>query len=121
MGDGPAAPDVLQSVVSAELAEMLLTDCKGAPSLQLRHELHLLRELLSAEQRTLDALPPEALQEALARLQSAGKLQTKTTNGANPSADAWTEAAAAPVQRSDGETVGGAAVVVVGTTPQPAA
>lgn len=120
MGDGPAAPDVLQGVVSAELTELLLTDCKGAPSLQLRHELHMLRELLSAEQRTLEALSPEALQEAIARLQSANKLQPKATNAAHPSADAWTEAQAAPVHRSDGQAVNGTSVVV-GTRPHPAA
>ena len=117
MGDGPVAPEVLQGVVSAELAELLLTKCNGAPSLQLRHEVHLLRELLSAEQRSLDALPPEALEEALARLRGAGKLQTNTANGSHPSADAWTEAS--PVNRSEGEIVNGAGVVSTG--PQPTA
>ena len=34
-------------------------DCGGAPAPQVKHELKMLRELLAAEQRKLDALKPK--------------------------------------------------------------
>ena len=89
LGTAAELPEVLRGVVSDELVELLLADCKGAPALQLRHELHLLRELLAAEQRKLDSLSPEALQHAQAKLGSSahGGLHP----GVSDASDAWTE------------------------------
>ena len=87
LGTAAELPEVLRGVVSDELVELLLADCKGAPALQLRHEIHLLRELLAAEQRKLDALSPEALQHAQAKLSSSAGLRP----GVSDASDAWTE------------------------------
>ena len=52
-------PEALKGLVSDGLGELLLADCGGAPALQVQHELKMLRELLAAEQRKLDALKPK--------------------------------------------------------------
>ena len=36
-----------------------VADCGGVPAPQVKHEIKMLRELLAAEQRKLDALKPE--------------------------------------------------------------
>ena len=88
LGTAAELPEVLRGVMSDELVELLLADCRGAPALQLRHEVHLLRELLAAEQRKLDALSPEALQRAQATLSASdGGLHPQVSDAS----DAWTE------------------------------
>ena len=52
-------PEALKGLVSDGLGELLLADCGGAPAPQVKHELKMLRELLAAEQRKLDALKPK--------------------------------------------------------------
>jgi alpha-tubulin suppressor-like RCC1 family protein len=52
-------PEALKDLVSDGLGELLLADCGGAPAPQVKHELKMLRELLAAEQRKLDALKPK--------------------------------------------------------------
>ena len=64
-------PAALRGAVGAELAGMLLDDCRGSAPTQLRHELRLLRQFLAAEADKLAALK---------------ELRRKA-----PSGDAWTE------------------------------
>ena len=52
-------PEALKGLVSEGLGELLLADCGGVPAPQVKHEIKMLRELLAAEQRKLDALKPE--------------------------------------------------------------
>ena len=65
------AAGTLRGAVGAELAGMLLDDCRGSAPTQLRHELRLLRQFLAAEADKLAALK---------------ELRRKA-----PSGDAWTE------------------------------
>ena len=66
--------------VAPELAELLLADPAGAPPLQLRHELRLLRDLLAAERAKLQGVTDEDR-----------RVSEEHSRHLHPSDDTWTD------------------------------
>ena len=120
------APEILLSPefrdkVPPEVIELLLADCVGAPPLQLRHELRMLRDLLSAEKAKLGLLEVGAELDSPATREAFEHEVNRRLPGelVHPSSDTWTDKQKIR-DRDDDEEDGGpkyVATVNAGTGP----